>query len=81
MKLTVVVFAAVLAGCSQTGGIQPADLPNMQGRASRGATMEQMQRDGANCRNQARVVYGASGIPVRTAYIDCMVGLGYEVAS
>jgi hypothetical protein len=72
-KVTVVLVLAV-AACST----EPAE-PKFIGHASKGATIERMKLDGAECRNQASSAAGTGRYVVyREAYTDCMIGKGYE---
>jgi hypothetical protein len=67
-------MAFALAACAA----QPAE-PSFIGHASKGATIEKMRADGAQCRSQARSVAADQSDAYREAYTDCMLGKGYEL--
>lgn len=71
-RLIGLVLLAALAGCAT----QPS---GFVARRSRGQSMEGIQADAAQCRNEARVVAGANRYAwYGDAYSDCMLGKGYE---
>jgi hypothetical protein len=66
-------MAFALAGCTA----HPAE-PSFIGHASKGATIEKMQVDGAQCRSQARLTASDQYDVYREAYSNCMLGKASE---